>query len=48
MLEIKDVYPELQKMNKSDCVLIHLKNDQKVYIKSEVCVYSINVYICLL
>ncbi|KAF6038739.1 ADRBK2 [Bugula neritina] len=35
MMEIKQVWPELQKMNKVDCILIHLKdNDQRIHITS--------------
>lgn len=37
MLDIKEVYPEFQKMNKTEnCIVIQLKSDQKIAITSPV------------
>ena len=38
MLDIKEISTDFQKMNKMDnCIVIHLKTDQKIIITSTVC-----------
>ena len=51
MLDIKEVWHDFQKMNKVDCILIHLKNnDQRIHITSAVssCTFIQKHYRCKL
>ena len=37
MMDIRDIMPEFQKLNKTEnCILLHLKNDSKLAITSQV------------